>query len=1092
MDTRSLNAFLISVPTCMETESLTCVWRIFQQTGCDQVVVVDAQQVPIGILALSRLVSYLSIAGLPPVGANASDLKRPSPESSLKALAKRDRTLFTPLTLLSFHDSLDPPRTDHPWGLVDSQGHFLGLVDRLRFLQSLIQSSPESDSPSVSPLSGSPALLPPLIDLLERLPLPLMLQTATGRVITQNLVWRQQIDELQNPEQVQQSAAAMLEAALAEAILKESRTEPFQSDTLKVLQSAERTAGQTQAIARHQNSAQLGSAQLGSEPTDPPLFESCRLSAEPNTCVCTCLLKTGQSRVWQFTKIAMGHGSVEEQGIWGSADQSGWADRVGSGNAFRLALLGFQPDPEWQALIQTESLWLVLAQDVTEQQQVAKELAAKNADLVQLNRLKDEFLACISHELKSPLTAVLGLSSLLKNQSLGTLNERQSRYANLIHQSGRHLILIVNDILDLTRIETGQLALNLTPIKIKTICDRAYEQASQLQAMESSAKAEGNATAIDLQFSLEIQPPLEYLVADELRLRQMLSNLLCNAIKFTEVGGSLGLRVEDWEGWVAFTVWDTGIGIPEDKQHLIFQKFQQLENPLTRRFDGTGLGLVLTQRLARLHGGDVTFTSVEGQGSEFTLLLPPRPPQSGTARALPSETLLSETLPTGFNSAVYTPETFPEAASLPPIASTRITAGNRLVLVVESAPKAIESLSHQLTSLGYRVAIARAGTEALEKIRRLQPCVILLNPMLPMLSGWDVLTLLKADAATRQIPVVVTAMRVEKSQAYQNGADGFLSQPTQIMALEQTLERLVRPVSELPDPLSSITVLHLRGQLPDEPPVQAASLEPAHPMPLAQLLYPHQCRILEVDDLEQAELLTRVWKPDVVLLDGSFPDLQDLMARLSKLPFLAELPLVTLTPMLTEAALEEPNLKVFPGTASDRAYSEAATLQQVIQLAVGIDWMPHILIADFTTLEEDWTEGDAAGMKVPSSSAAGGLQALVQYIHTAGFRTSIGTAWQDVLGQLQHQSVDLLLFYVHTFEAHALFAEMTQALEQLPVKPPILVWHCNAYAVGDPNAAEIVEFETMWGGAIATQVLPACLSMTELLAEIHRLLPKKR
>ena len=742
-------------------------------------------------------------------------------------------------------------------------------------------------------------------------------------------------------------------------------------------------------------------------------------------------------------------------------------------------MLGFQPDPDWQDLLQSESLWLVLAQDITEQQQVAKELAAKNADLVQLNRLKDEFLACISHELKSPLTAVLGLSSLLKNESLGTLNERQSRYANLIHQSGRHLILIVNDILDLTRIETGQLALNLAPIKIQTICDRAYEQASQLQAMESSAKAEGNATAIDLHFSLEIQPSLEYLVADELRLRQMLSNLLCNAIKFTEVGGSLGLRVEDWEGWVAFTVWDTGIGIPEDKQHLIFQKFQQLENPLTRRFDGTGLGLVLTQRLARLHGGDVTFTSVEGKGSEFTLLLPPRPPQaSGSPRvSLPFE---------------VSSEAAPAPAIAPtPIAPPRITADNRLVMVVESAPKAIESLSRQLTSLGYRVAIARAGTEALEKIRRLQPCVILLNPMLPMLSGWDVLTLLKADAATRDIPVVVTAMRIEKSQAYQSGANGFLSLPTQIGALEQTLERLVSPpVTETPDPLSSLTVLHLRGQLPESMQNAAALPEAATPLHLTQLLYPHQCRILEVDDVEQAELLSRVWKPDVVLLDGNFPDLQELMARLSKLPFVAELPLVTLTPVLTEAALEEPNLKVFPWIARDRAHLEAATLQQVIQLAVGIDWMPHILIADFTTLEEDWTED--AGIKVPSSSAAGGLQALVQYIHTAGFRTSVGTAWQDVLGQLQHQSVDLLLFYVHTFEAHALFAEMTQALQQLPVKPPILVWHCNAYAVENPDVAQIAEFETMWGGAIATQVLPACLSMTELLSEIDRLLPKKR
>jgi signal transduction histidine kinase/CheY-like chemotaxis protein len=1083
MDTRSLNAFLISVPTCVETDSLRCVWRTFRQAGCDQVVIVDAQHIPLGILTLSQLLCHFSahpsIAELP---AALSDIDS---DISLQVLLQRDHTLLVPLTLLSFHDSLEPlPSLEQAWGLVDSQGHFLGLVDRLRFLQSFVPATFQPVSPGFPLPPVSPALLPPLIDLLERLPLPLMLQTGTGQVITQNLVWRQQIDELQNSAQVQQSAAVMLQAVLAET----AGIEALQKAPQAVTRSASEAAASLPDPQGLQ-AAKRAEAPSPAAQANDLLFESCRLSPEPNTCICTCLLKTGQSRVWQFTKIPMGYGGTEEPGIWATPDQPSREERSGS-TAFQLATLGFQPDPEWQTLIQTESLWLVLAQDVTEQQQVAKELAAKNADLVQLNRLKDEFLACISHELKSPLTAVLGLSSLLKDQALGTLNERQARYANLIHQSGRHLILIVNDILDLTRIETGQLALNLAPIKIKTICDRAYEQASQLQAMESSAKAEGNATAIDLQFNLEIQPPLDYLIADELRLRQMLSNLLCNAIKFTEVGGSIGLRVEDWEGWIAFTVWDTGLGIPEDKQHLIFQKFQQLENPLTRRFDGTGLGLVLTQRLARLHGGDVTFTSVEGQGSEFTLLLPPRPPQAltaGNARfAAPLETAQQVI------SATRSPErsAVPPASTsaTPPIAPTRITADNRLVMVVESAPAAIESLSRQLTSLGYRVAIARAGTEALEKIRRLQPCVIFLNPMLPMLSGWDVLTLLKADTATRQIPVVVTAMRVEKSQAYQNGADGFLSLPTQIMALEQTLERLVAPpVSETPDPLSSLTVLHLRGQLPD-----SATSREAVPLHLTQLLYPHQCRILEVDDVEQAELLTRVWKPDVVLLDGHFPDLQALMARLSKLPFVAELPLVTLTPMLTEAALEEPNLKVFPWTTSDRPHSEAATLQQVIQLAVGIDWMPHILIADFTTLEEDWTEVDAAGTKIPSSSAAGGLQALVQYIHTAGFRSSVGTAWQDVLGQLQHQSVDLLLFYVHTFESHALFAEMTQALEQLPVKPPILVWHCNAYAVEDPSPAEIREFETMWGGAIATQVLPACLSMTELLAEIHRLLPKKR
>ncbi|MFN7660720.1 MAG: sensor histidine kinase, partial [Dolichospermum sp.] len=259
-----------------------------------------------------------------------------------------------------------------------------------------------------------------------------------------------------------------------------------------------------------------------------------------------------------------------------------------------------------------DDLWLILATDVTEQQQLCKELATKNADLIQLNRLKDEFLACISHELKTPLTAVLGLSRLLVDQQLGQLNERQARYAGLIHQSGRHLMSVVNDILDLTRMETGQMQLTFTPVQIQVVCERAlsdvkniYQQNNKTQQLSPAE----NHNSSHRQFSLAIEPGLEQMVADELRLRQMLAHLLSNAFKFTEVSGEIGLRVSRWEGWIAFTVWDTGIGIPEQQQHLIFQKFQQLENPLTRQFEGTGLGLVLTRALARLHGGDVIFLS---------------------------------------------------------------------------------------------------------------------------------------------------------------------------------------------------------------------------------------------------------------------------------------------------------------------------------------------------------------------------------------------------------------------------------------------------------------------------------------------------
>ncbi|NJR50013.1 MAG: HAMP domain-containing histidine kinase [Leptolyngbyaceae cyanobacterium CSU_1_3] len=359
---------------------------------------------------------------------------------------------------------------------------------------------------------------------------------------------------------------------------------------------------------------------------------------------------------------------------------------------FRLAKLDHDREPSASLSPEEESLWLVLAQDVTEQQQLARELTAKNADLVQLNRLKDEFLACISHELRTPLTAVLGLSSLLKDQLSNGLNERQIRYAQLIYRSGRHLMAIVNDILDLTRMETGQLELTLEAVNVPSVCDRAFEQAQKMRSEE--AKPERGQEAAPLSapaFTLDIEAGLETLVADEMRLRQMLVNLLSNALKFTEPDGRIGLRVSLWEGWVTFTVWDTGTGIPAEKQHLIFQKFQQLENPLTRRFEGAGLGLVLTQRLARLHGGDVSFVSREGLGSQFTILLPPTHPQPTIA------------------------------LGTSPIQACRTPNHNRLVLVVEAVVRSIEHLSEQLFELGYRVVIADREPKPSKKLAGCSP-----------------------------------------------------------------------------------------------------------------------------------------------------------------------------------------------------------------------------------------------------------------------------------------------------------------------------------------------------------------------------------
>ncbi|MGL5509300.1 MAG: ATP-binding response regulator, partial [Microcoleaceae cyanobacterium] len=537
-----------------------------------------------------------------------------------------------------------------------------------------------------------------------------------------------------------------------------------------------------------------------------------------------------------------------------------------------------------------ENYILVFAQDITEQHLVAKELAAKNADLIQLNRLKDEFLSCVSHELKTPLTAVLGLSSLLKDQTLGKLNDRQIRYAQLINDSGRHLMAIVNDILDLTRMETGQMQLNLQPVQIRIISDRAWqevlkqksdqkfavnrnmishnsissdqtipkvEKKNNKNSLESSPQninsSENHTTTLtdvetDLvtQFTLDIDPSLDTLIADPQRLQQMLFHLLSNADKFTRLGGKIKLQVERWDNWIAFTVSDTGIGIPVEKQHLIFQKFQQLEEQLTRQFPGTGLGLVLTQRLARLHGGDVTFISQEGQGSEFTLLLPPL--------AGSSASLLKN---------------YPHL-NLPPVGNQSNTFVNyqtsRLILVVETAPNFISDLTEQLKGLDYLVVIARTGTEAIEKARHLHPRLIFLNPFLPNLSGWDVLTLLKNDPDLSEIPVVMTTTRVEKERAIKT-ADGFLTLPVQNETLQKILLQLTRKalIPERKQQSKQLTILQI---LPTS--------ENWRSSPVHELFNDHgqndlyHYRLIVVDDLEKAATLARIWQPQVILLEPNY------------------------------------------------------------------------------------------------------------------------------------------------------------------------------------------------------------------------------
>lgn len=253
--------------------------------------------------------------------------------------------------------------------------------------------------------------------------------------------------------------------------------------------------------------------------------------------------------------------------------------------------------------------FLAIVDDITERKETEIKLRTSQAAAEAGSRAKSEFLATMSHELRTPLNAIMGLSQLLQEEIVGSLNEKQKEYIDCIYSSGEHLLTLINSILDLSKVEAGKEELSLVPLVVTDVCRDVLSIVSD------------RATSKGLNLTHEIDPQANICVADERRIKQMLLNLLTNAIKFTPTG-EVSLIVAKVSEGITFTVSDTGIGIDSDHFQILFEPFKQLDSRLNRQYEGTGLGLALTRKLARLHGGDVTVKSILGVGSEFTLFLP--------------------------------------------------------------------------------------------------------------------------------------------------------------------------------------------------------------------------------------------------------------------------------------------------------------------------------------------------------------------------------------------------------------------------------------------------------------------------------------
>jgi len=388
------------------------------------------------------------------------------------------------------------------------------------------------------------------------------------------------------------------------------------------------------------------------------------------------------------------------------------------------------------------------------------ELSSANAQLARAARLKDEFLAAMSHELRTPLNAILGMSEVLRRELYAPLNDRQAKSVRTIEESGRHLLSLINDVLDVSKIEAGKVELQITLVSIDKVCE-----ASLLFIKREAHKK-------DILVSSTIDSSLSKLPADERRLKQILVNLLSNAVKFTPEGGAVGLDVVEAEQMVHFTVWDTGIGISREDQARLFRPFEQLDSSLSRQYSGSGLGLALVHRLTNLHGGVTSLASsgIPGEGSRFTVSLP------ATSTSLPE------------SAPIKRPD-IKEKKRVRATLSDRDLPPATLLLVDDDTAN-VDVLTAALSAENYDIRVARDGIEALEQAREIRPDLILMDIQMPGMDGLEATRRLRREsepklAATPIIALTALAMPDDRERCLAAGANTYLSKP---IGLDELLE----------------------------------------------------------------------------------------------------------------------------------------------------------------------------------------------------------------------------------------------------------------------------------------------------------------
>ena len=418
--------------------------------------------------------------------------------------------------------------------------------------------------------------------------------------------------------------------------------------------------------------------------------------------------------------------------------------------------------------------YLISLHDITERQQAAIQLQRTNEDLARATRLKDEFLANMSHELRTPLNAILGMTEGLQEEVFGTINDKQKKSLQTIERSGNHLLSLINDILDLAKVESGQIELDCTPTSVESLCQSSLVFIKQ-QAFKKHIELEVN-----------LSPNLPEILIDERRMRQVLINLLSNAVKFTVEGGKITLEVRFVQiaselevinslprHYIQIAVIDTGIGISSKNIQKLFQPFVQIDSALNRQYTGTGLGLALVKRIVELHGGEVGLTSDVGVGSRFTLKLPDHRIVQSSSK--PEKLRTSDLSIKSNSSQIQEHKSY-------------------LILLAEDNEANISTFSSYLKAKGYRILVAQDGKEAIALTKAEHPDLILMDIQMPIMDGLEAIKQIRLDPNFVNMPIIALtalAMTGDREKCLEAGANEYMTKPVKLNLLAASIQQFL-------------------------------------------------------------------------------------------------------------------------------------------------------------------------------------------------------------------------------------------------------------------------------------------------------------